>query len=68
MYIIIKVTANEKFFLYSQGDSTKTSVCLHAPARRMAQITVAIIYSSLIEKRIEKGTLIQSFIVVVKFK
>lgn len=42
---------------FSSGDSSKTSICLHAPARRMAQLAVGIIYSSLMEKRIEKGIL-----------
>ncbi|XP_028398947.1 uncharacterized protein LOC114522461 isoform X2 [Dendronephthya gigantea] len=36
-------------------DASKTSICLHSPARRMAQITVGVIYSSLIEKEIETG-------------
>ena len=39
-----------------QGDSSKTSACLSAPARRMAQLAVGIIYSSLVDKRIETGT------------
>ena len=41
--------------LAEPSDSSKTSICLHAPARRMAQITVGIIYTSLAEKRIETG-------------
>lgn len=36
-------------------DSSKTSVSLHAPARRMAQLAVGIIYSSLSEQKIEEG-------------
>ncbi|CAB4002871.1 ankyrin repeat, partial [Paramuricea clavata] len=40
--------------LAEPSDSSKTSICLHAPARRMAQLAVGIIYSSLMDKRIEK--------------
>ncbi|XP_028399283.1 uncharacterized protein LOC114522739 [Dendronephthya gigantea] len=41
--------------LAEPSDASKTSICVHSPARRMAQIAVGVIYISLIEKEIETG-------------
>ena len=39
------------------GDTRTISNCPDAPARKMAQLVVGVIYTSLQEKRIESGTI-----------